>query len=335
MPRPCCCASFCSTCVLCRRRKRFEDNILLVANDHSVDSLEVDQKKPRFKNVDTPSYDSDGCSDIEDECEFCSEQCKNCKKCNKRSDEEERELLDTKKPFTDSETSFEEDVYEIRKSAKELKTKKKKKKADLDSSLDDVKSSSTSISIDNSSKTSTTNSSRGSGGGNKRVKQSPTKHLGEDVLTSYLAKKLQRHVEKQFGDIEKEMEGGDDLRSLKCQQSLSRHSSLHGINSAPSSAGSSGSNHKVGREDSVSMNRVHLQQGRHETGFLNKFRATLMVHGRELKEKGNKLKKFIIKETSKDQNNLVNKEVQKEIKDGDGDKAFLHQKYHTKLDAET
>ena len=88
MPGHCCCASF---CVLCRKRKQFDDNILLVANGNNVDSPDRMQKGREAKKLSS----NKSISKCKIQCETCEKLKKKCKKCEQSYDQSKTNKINT------------------------------------------------------------------------------------------------------------------------------------------------------------------------------------------------------------------------------------------------
>ncbi|XP_047738766.1 uncharacterized protein LOC125178610 [Hyalella azteca] len=138
---------------------------------------------------------------------------------------------------------------------------------------------------------------------NDRV-DTPLKNFNRDDFATYLTTKLQRHVDQQFEDTELEAQKLD-TRDQYVQSSLI---------------------------DLNENNVVVGLNGVNKNSFLNKFRATLLVRGKELKDKSNKWKKLLNKESKNERyfRDIVMR-GRSELLEG----TSVHEKQHTKLDAET
>lgn len=271
MPRQCCRASVRAPCPACNKRKQYDDNLFFITNENSIESLDVVQEKQPNKAT-AKSIDAQF-SDGDKSCEICDKTKNRCRKCEQILTHLKNAVRDN----LDSSSDVDEDVSEEW----------------ITSSVE----TSTPGSADNSDIHQQVDHSR-----------KLEKTLPKDQLGIFLMNKLQKHVDQEFNNVEKD---ADDLTAKK-----SKYSSMMEIRSSPIEDKS---------DDSSSVQNFI----KNEFSFLNRFRTTLKLQRRELKQKGKKLKK-IMKKDSKNQKHSVMQTWIKEVHQKKN-----HAKYHGNLDAET
>lgn len=268
--------------MLCRRRKRFEDNLVLVANENSVDSLEVTEKKKKWKLNE--SFDSTD-SGSKESCDKCSQDRKNCCSDSEDTDHEggkEVKITSFRSRGSVSERQSLNETIEV-----QIETDPS---ADRKAELEMI--------------------GKMPVGPNDNV-DTPLKNMDRDDFATYLSTKLQRHVDEQFVDAELESQ------KLDVKDKSTQSSSLTDIDQPGF--------HVDDNRKLVALNRVN------KNSFLNKFRATVMLRGKEMKEKGNNKLKKIMKRESKEENFFKEFVMKRNLKEEEGS----HPKIHAKLDAET
>ena len=301
MPLACCCASLCAVCVICRKRKQFEDNILLVANENSIDSLDIleENNKANKKKHKEDDLLTDNNKENFGPTPNESDEDKESDDEGKNKDDEdytksEEETIDEDRKFYNKLSSLDTT------NESEVETKSEGETRDEDKKPDDKEHS-----LDR------TKSKDGYKEADFLLHSTTEAVMETDPFALTLSSKLQEHVDREFNFVDEEIQ-----KFEKDDRLATRSSSMSRIDVETQVS--------VGRLDVLALRRFGTKN---ESSFLNKFRSKLVSSQRNFnfKAKGNKIKKMLIKNKKE--------EAKKESKVFGGEKN--HQKYHPNFDAKT
>lgn len=179
MPRTCSCSTFCAAGRLCRKRKQFEDNILLVANENSVDSLDILEDKNKNK-TNSKLLDDNTRNESDDSARGESD---NERSKSVSSDDEKSKTVSTSNSETESFQVSDEELDSLKP------TTSNRKVSEQPSVFSEKKYSTTEAIVEN------------------------------DAFAIYLTHKLQAHVDKEFEFVEEEYKRIKEIEQMSSRSS--------------------------------------------------------------------------------------------------------------------